>query len=122
MGNLLHSERLNGVNDTLVTIVKKAVESLPFDVTVAEGLRTKETQAQYVAQGKSQTMNSKHLTGEAVDLYPIVGGAIDNSKFTDLAAAIKKQAAAQFTAIEWGGDWKTFIDKPHFQINGSKKN
>jgi uncharacterized protein YcbK (DUF882 family) len=116
MGNLLHSERLTGVKDTLVKITKKAVESLPFDVTVSEGMRTKETQAQYVAQGKSQTMNSKHLIGEAVDLYPIVGGAIDNSKFTDLAAEMKKQAAIQSITITWGGDWKNFVDKPHFEL------
>ena len=116
MGNLLHAERFAGVNSTLATITKEAVKNLPFDVTVSEGLRTKETQAQYVAQGKSQTMNSKHLTGQAVDLYPIVGGAIDNSKFGELSVAMKKQASAQSISIKWGGDWKTFIDKPHFEV------
>jgi peptidoglycan L-alanyl-D-glutamate endopeptidase CwlK len=120
MGNLLHGDRLKGVDSTLVTIITKSAENLPFDVTVSEGLRSIETQKKYVAEGKSKTMNSKHLTGEAADLYPIVGGAIDNSKFKELADEIKKQASTQFAIVEWGGDWKTFIDKPHFQINQKK--
>ncbi|MDR1552565.1 MAG: M15 family metallopeptidase [Prevotellaceae bacterium] len=120
MGNLLHKERLEGVNESLVDITEKAVEQLNFDVTVSEGLRTIETQQKYVAEGKSKTMYSKHITGYAVDLYPIVNGSIDNTKFEQLAAEMKKQAALQCAIIEWGGDWKTFIDKPHFQLNQKK--
>jgi peptidoglycan L-alanyl-D-glutamate endopeptidase CwlK len=122
MGNLLHQERLQGVNSTLQTIVKDAVKNLTFDVSVSEGLRTVEKQREYVNAGKSKTMNSKHITGEAVDLYPIAGGSIDNTKFAALAAEIKRVALQHFAIIEWGGDWKTFVDKPHFQINAVKKN
>lgn len=114
-------DRLNGVDDRLVRVVKRAIQISPYDFMVVEGLRTKETQAKYVAQGKSKTMNSYHLTGHAVDLAPIENGVIDwNNKkgqFDEVARAMKKAANELGVKIEWGGDWKSFVDKPHFQVN-----
>ena len=68
--------RLNGVNDNLVKVVKRALELSTQDFAVLEGLRTKELQAELVRKGASQTMNSKHITGRAVDLVPIVNGKV----------------------------------------------
>lgn len=113
-------ERLKGVNENLVKVVKKAIQISPYDFMVVEGLRTIETQKKYVAEGKSKTMNSYHLTGHAVDLAPLENGSIDwNNKkgqFDEVARAMKKAANELGIKIEWGGDWKSFVDKPHFQI------
>ena len=68
---------LKGVHPDLVKVVKRAIELTECDFTVTEGLRTKATQALYVKQGKSQTMNSKHLDGLAVDLAAWVNGTIN---------------------------------------------
>lgn len=113
-------DRLNGVDANLVKVVKRAIQISQYDFMVVEGLRTIETQKQYVAQGKSKTMNSYHLTGHAVDLAPLENGAIDwNNKkgqFDAVAKAMKQAAKELNVSIEWGGDWKTFVDKPHFQV------
>ena len=112
--------RLAGVHSDLVKIVKRAIEISEYDFMVVEGLRTIETQKKYVAEGKSKTMNSYHLTGHAVDIAPLENGSIDWSnkkgQFDSVAKAVKQAAKEMRVAVEWGGDWKSFVDKPHFQI------
>ena len=113
-------DRLKGVDKRLVMIVNRAIQISKYDFMVVEGLRTKETQAKYVKEGKSKTMNSYHLTGHAVDLAPLENGDIDwnNSKkqFNAVADAMMQAAKELGYTIEWGGNWKSFIDMPHFQI------
>lgn len=113
-------DRLQGVHPNLVRVVKRAIEISEYDFMVVEGLRSKETQAQYFKDGKSKTLNSYHLTGHAVDLAPLENGAIDwenkKGQFDAVAKAMKQAAKELSIAVEWGGDWKSFIDKPHFQI------
>ena len=113
-------KRLEGVNSKLVSVVKRAIEISDYDFMVVEGLRSLETQKKYVAQGKSQTLNSRHLIGEAVDLAPLEHGTIDwsNSKgqFDAVAKAMKSAAKELGVKLTWGGDWVRFADKPHFQI------
>lgn len=111
--------RLVGVHPDLVRVVRRALELSPVDFAVVEGLRTKRRQAELVAAGASQTMNSRHLTGHAVDLAPVVGGRIrwDWPPFHQLAVAMKAAAQELGVAIVWGGDWRTFKDGPHFELN-----
>lgn len=113
-------KRLEGVDANLVAVVKKASEISSYSFMVVEGIRTLETQKKYVVQGKSQTLNSRHLIGQAVDLAPVENGTIDwnNSKgqFDDVAKAMKQAAKELGVKITWGGNWQTFVDKPHFQI------
>lgn len=66
--------RLQGVHPSLVRVVKRAIRITPVDFTVLEGVRSRERQAELVRIGASKTMNSRHLTGHAVDLAPWVGG------------------------------------------------
>lgn len=113
-------DRLKGVHSDLVKVVKRAIEISDYDFMVVEGMRTIEAQKKYVAEGKSKTMNSYHLTGHAVDLAPLENGSIDWSnkkgQFDSVAEAMKQAAKEMRVAVEWGGDWKSFVDKPHFQI------
>ncbi|MNV94590.1 hypothetical protein D3C71_1894020 [compost metagenome] len=91
---------------------------------MVEGLRTPQRQRELVDKGASQTMNGLHLKqatgyGHAVDLAPLVGGAIpwnDWEAFRRLADVVKACAAEQGVPVEWGGEWRTFKDGPHFQI------
>lgn len=116
--------RLAGVHPDLVEVVKLAILRTSVDFTVVEGLRTPERQRELVAAGKSQTQNGLHLRqadgyGHAVDLAPLVGGAIpwnDWARFKDLADVVKACAAKLGVPVEWGGDWKTLKDGPHFQL------
>jgi len=107
--------RLYGVHPDLVLVVNKAIEITTQDFTVLEGLRTLERQQQLYSTGKSKTMNSRHLTGHAVDLapWPITW---DWEYFYPIADAMKAAAEEVDVPIEWGGDWKSFPDGPHFQL------
>ncbi len=112
--------KLTGVHPDLVRVVRRALELSPIDFAVTEGLRTKERQAVLVKDGASRTMNSRHITGHAVDLAPIIGGAISWAwpPFHQLAAAVKQAAAELGVRIVWGGDWQGgFRDGPHFELS-----
>ena len=107
--------KLYGVHPDLVLVVNKAIEITTQDFTVLEGLRTVERQQHLYNTGKSKTMNSRHLTGHAVDLapWPITW---DWEYFYPIAEAMKAAADEVGVPIEWGGDWKSFPDGPHYQL------
>ena len=66
--------RLDGVDERLSNIVKKAIQYTKIDFGVIQGLRSIEEQKELVAKGLSKTMNSKHLEGRAVDLMAYLNG------------------------------------------------
>ena len=110
---------LNGIHPDLRRVIDRALQESPLDFSVIEGLRTKERQAKLVASGASQTMNSRHITGHAVDLLPIGpnGPAFDWPLYHKLGPAVKEAAKAEGVDLEWGGDWRSFKDGPHFQLS-----
>lgn len=112
-------QRLQGLHPDLVRVVRKALTISEVDFAVIEGLRTQERQAELLAAGASTTLNSRHITGHAIDLAPFIGGEIrwDWPPFHKIAAAMKAAATLERVAIEWGGDWKKFRDGPHFQLS-----
>jgi peptidoglycan L-alanyl-D-glutamate endopeptidase CwlK len=112
-------QRLDGVHPDLVRVMELAISRSPVDFTVLEGLRTKERQRQLVDSGASKTMNSRHLTGHAVDVAPMSGGSVswDWPLYHKLAPVIKEAAEELDVDIEWGGDWTSFKDGPHWQLS-----
>lgn len=114
-------KNLIGVHQKLVDVVRGAERYLPdgLGFIVTEGLRTRERQAQLLAAGASQTLNSKHITGHAVDLAATVGGEVrwDWPLYPKLASAMKRAAGDLGVVITWGGDWKSLRDGPHFEID-----
>ena len=140
-------DRLEGVNEALVVVVKEAIKLSRIDFGVIEGLRTEETQRRYVDLGKSQTMTSKHLTGHAVDLMAYIDGQAcwELNVYDDIADAIKAAAISNGVSIRWGAAWnipdirewsdrmadamnhyidtrrsenrRPFIDAPHFELS-----
>lgn len=139
-------KQLQGVDHRLVEVVKRAIEISKVDFGVTEGLRSVATQKKYLQQGKTQTMNSKHLTGDAVDLVAYVGSKIswELNLYDDIADAMKQAAREKGVSLRWGAawnvpditDWKgsmedamnhyiderrrqgkrPFIDAPHFEL------
>ena len=109
-------QSLSGVHPDLVAVVKRAIEISEQDFTVLEGIRNINRQRELVKTGKSTTMNSRHLTGHAVDLapWPI---SWDWEYFYPIADAMKAAAEELDVNLEWGGDWKSFPDGPHFQLS-----
>lgn len=117
------SERnLIGVHPDLAKVMRAAIQSSPVDFAVVEGKRTAQRQRMLLDAGASRTLHSRHLTGHAVDIVPYVGGKMrwDWPLYRRLAAHIKTIAKASGVKIEWGGDWRTFKDGPHFQLPRSK--
>lgn len=112
-------KRMDGVHPDLVEVAQLALELSKVDFGVSEGLRSREKQRLMVKQGQSTTMNSRHLTGHAIDVYAWVDGGIswDWKYYKEIAKAFKKAAKKLKVDIDWGGDWKSFPDGPHFQLS-----
>ncbi|MGJ7215367.1 M15 family metallopeptidase [Morganella morganii] len=115
---------LKGVNSDLVNVIRRALEITPVDFIVIEGLRTQERQKELVAAGKSQTNNSRHLTGHAVDIIP-VNTKWQIEEFKPLLKAVKQAADELGVKLRFGINWKNdpslpietrFIDAPHVEI------
>ena len=136
--------RLAGVHEDLVRVVRNAAEGGAI-FRVTEGLRTHERQRQLVAEGKSQTLDSRHLTGHAVDVVPLDSAGNVSwawSLFFPLADAFRAASIAEGVPVVWGGAWgqlmsdyanakagqaayrermreqgrKPFLDGPHFEL------
>ena len=120
--------RLEGVHQALADLIRRASLKCDIPFTVIEGLRTAERQRELVAKGASKTQNSRHLTGHAVDLWPLDpdtlkpppsgSKAAEDRLWADLraiAGVVKAEAAQMGIMVEWGGDWGW--DAPHFQLN-----
>lgn len=113
-------ENLRGVHPDLVKVTRRALELTSIDFMVIEGKRTEARQRDLVKSKKSQTMNSRHLTGHAVDCAPLVGCEIpwnDWSKFRLVADAMLQAGDELGIDVEWGGNWTSFKDGPHFQLS-----
>lgn len=114
---LRSKQNLSGVNRDLVSVVELAIKLTTQDFMVIEGIRNINRQRELVAAGKSKTMNSRHLTGHAVDLCPYPVDWEDPEKFVAISIAMKEAAKELGIKIEWGGDWKNGWDKPHFELS-----
>ena len=110
--------KLDKVNPDLQKLVRNAIGLSTIDFGISEGMRTKERQKILYDTGKSQTMNSRHLTGHAVDVYAWKDGAV-SWEFEDYETInIAFSQASKLTNIPyvWGGSWKSFKDGPHFEL------
>jgi peptidoglycan L-alanyl-D-glutamate endopeptidase CwlK len=140
------TDNLIGVDPKLVAVVYRAIEITKVDFAVTEGVRTVERQRELVAAGASQTMNSKHIKGAAVDLVAYLGSRIswELNLYDDIATAMRQAAIEQDVALCWGAAWnvpdirkwkgsmeeamnyyvdtrreagrRPFIDAPHFEM------
>lgn len=118
---------MRGIHPDLRCVLDRALHDSPVDFVITEGLRTLARQRELVRIGASTTMNSRHLTGHAVDLYAWVDLDVDGKvEFVEMsnprllkqvADAIKTAALAEDVPIVWGGDWRTFKDMPHFELD-----
>ena len=118
--------RLKGVNPSLVAVFKRACETMPFDVTVLEGLRSYERQQELLKQGATKVSVSRHMSGNALDIAPYPIDWNDLERFQIVAEHMFKAAKELGIVIRWGGTWERsftkpvkwakFLDAPHFEL------
>lgn len=112
-------ERLRGVHPDLIRVMERARQDVEF--YVAEGVRTVERQRELVRIGASRTMNSRHLTGHAVDLYPVSDVPVPAMTARDLAlvvSAMRRAALAEGVPLIHGADWGW--DHPHHELDRAR--
>lgn len=117
--NIRSLSRLEKVHPDLEKLMLAAAPKCPVDIEIGEGLRTKARQAELLKAHATTTMNSRHLTGHAVDIVCYVAGKVrwDWPLYAKAAEHIKATAEKLGIAIKWGGDWKSFKDGPHFELD-----
>lgn len=110
---------LADVHPDLRAVAERALELSPVDFVVTEGLRTVTRQKELFRAGATRTMNSRHLTGHALDVAAWVGGTVrwDWPLYGQIAGAFKQAALERGVKLVWGGDWPSFKDGPHFELD-----
>jgi peptidoglycan L-alanyl-D-glutamate endopeptidase CwlK len=113
--------KLWGVHLDMVRVVNRCAadwKDADTGFIVTCGLRTLEEQKILKTKGASKTLRSRHLTGHAVDLACTIKGQVrwDWPLYDSLAKRMKAAAKAENVLLEWGGDWVSFKDGPHFQL------
>lgn len=110
---------LVGIHEDLVKVVRRAAEISPTPFIVIEGRRTEQRQRELVKAGASQTMNSRHLTGHAVDIVPYIDRTIrwDWPAFYPIVDAMRQAAKELSIPVVHGADWKKFRDGPHHELD-----
>lgn len=138
-------KELKGVHPDLVSVVKRAIELSAQDFAVHDGSRTLGEQKKLVESGASQTLDSRHLSGHAVDLVPSINGKLrwEWEPIYNIADAVRTAAKELSIPLRWGGAWdvvftesddrpedlvadysarrkkagkKAFLDGPHFEL------
>lgn len=139
-------ERLEGIDDALFAVTRMAIEYTKVDFGVTCGLRTIEEQKELVDAGASQTLNSKHIPGLAVDVVAYIGPRIswELNLYDDIADAFAEAGRELGVSLRWGAAWhinditeydgtmekamneyvdlrrsqgkRPFIDAPHFEL------
>lgn len=109
---------LVGVRPELCAIATLALSRSDVDFMVTEGLRTLQRQMDLVQEGKSKRIDSKHLTGHAIDIAALIDGKVSWSwsLYETLAIHFKQAAIDLDIPIAWGGDWRGFRDGVHFEL------
>lgn len=138
---------LRGVHPDLVGLAERAIQTTSVDFRITEGVRSQARQNELYAAGASRTLDSRHLTGHAIDVVALVGGAVrwELSLYYDIAAAFRDASAGLGIPVEWGACWRiitripdlpgavgdyvsrcrakgrrALVDGPHFQLPQSK--
>ncbi|CAK2168593.1 peptidoglycan LD-endopeptidase CwlK [Vibrio crassostreae] len=116
--------RMIGVHGDLKRVVRRAIELTPFDFGIISGKRTAEEQNALFKKGASQldgySKKSRHQSGHAIDFVVYD----ENSKVTwgfsyyeQVSWAFKQAAKELNVPIIWGGDWVSFKDGPHVELD-----
>ena len=119
MLNARSEKALQGVHPDLVRVVHRADELTDLQFIITEGLRSKERQRELFAKGLSKTLNSRHITGHAVDFAPILYGEVTwkTPAFLPIIKAFKQAAEELKVPIVSGSEWKSFKDYPHIELD-----
>lgn len=123
--NIRSMQRLDKCHPDLRKVMLEAAKSCGLVYEISETLRTKERQAALLKQGATTTMRSRHLPhpsdglSRAADFYVMVDGKVrwDWPLYTKVGKHIKEVAASLDIPIVWGGDWRSFKDGPHIELN-----
>ncbi|WP_162265107.1 peptidoglycan-binding protein [Polycladidibacter stylochi] len=123
MNNILSKRsvsKLEDIHPDLLQVVLRACELTSQPFQISEGRRTLERQKNLLKRGATRTLNSRHLTGHAIDLYATEedgsGALWQFSLYCDIADAMFAAADELNVDLEWGGNWSSFRDGPHFQL------
>lgn len=89
-----------------------------FVLTAGELYRTPEQQDIYVKTGRSQTMNSLHLSRRAIDLNIFKDGKLCYDKAVLAPLGAYWESLHQWNS--WGGNGRKLVDTPHFSRGDGK--
>lgn len=118
----LSEANLKGIHPDLEKVMREAIKNTPVDFRVIDGLRTLAEQKVLVAKGASKTLRSRHLSGKAVDVMALVNGKgrWEVPLYQQIGNHVMLTAQRLKIPLTWGGNWSTFPDWGHFELDVKK--
>ncbi len=123
---MINSRKIEDLQPLVREICKKhiaACKARGLIIKVTNTLRDAEYQAHLYAQGRTRNgsivtnmlLIGPHGFGLAYDVVPVVNGKAvwGNDKLWSIVGEEGKKLG-----LTWGGDWKSIVDKPHFEYTG----
>lgn len=115
-------KNIQEIDPKLALIVGMVLARGKADLTITCGLRSLEDQQKAFKDGFSKldgiNKKSKHQIGKAIDFIPYpFNGWDDIESFKKVGEELKFCADYLGIKNSYGGDWKSFKDYPHFQLD-----
>lgn len=127
-------EKLKGVHPKLIEFAERLIKISPYDFCITQGVRTVEQQQKLYAQGRTTPgkivtncdgikHKSNHQVkndglGYAFDIAILIDNKINwDKKYYIEIGKVAEELMKEYR-VEWGGNWKSFKDYPHWELRG----
>ena len=118
------AQRLATCHKDLRSVCEQLIKTFDFSVTCGHRGKVDQDAAYKAGNSKVRFPNSAHnkLPSMAVDIVPYPVDWNDISRFKEMAAAffavanLLKERGEITHEFEWGGNWRTLKDYPHFEV------
>lgn len=112
------ADRLKTCHPDLQRVFDEVIKRYDCSIICGHRGQAEQDEAFRTGHSKLRWPSSRHNStpSQAVDAVPFPVDWGNKKRFEELAMVVKEVADELDVKISWGGDWKTFKDLPHYEL------